>query len=480
MDSAELSRLLGVWTDADERLPDALARTISELVDHGFVPAGSTLPPQRELAQVLGVARGTVASALAMLEAGGYVVSTRGSGTRVRSGRVSAEHRAGGRLFSFTNAPRDVIDLSSGALPASAVTGEVLSAGLDGLDPYLETDGYFPAGLPVLRQAIAEHLTRDGVPTRPAEVLVTSGAQQATSLAIRGLLDPGDLVLTEDPSYRGALCALRDHGVRLEGVPLRDGGIDVSLVARAAVRRPAALYCQTSIHNPTGQSMTRHARAALADVVNRRGLPVIEDCCSYDLTLSGYPASTLTGLVAPELHLSCWTMSKLFWGGLRVGWVKADEARIRRLVELRKVDDLATSIVDQLYAVRLLRRAAAGDAHHTPGVHGAGAPRDGPGVDLAADRRRFRPVGGHRDGRRRIRRAGQAGRGQARRRTEFLTPRRPPHDAAAAPVARRSRTETRIGRRPRRIRATGGNAATAGRSPGVSESDWAIRAGLRG
>ena len=138
MDSAELSRLLGVWTDADERLPDALARTISELVDHGFVPAGSTLPPQRKLAQVLGVARGTVASALAMLEAGGYVVSTRGSGTRVRSGRVSAEHRAGGRLFSFTNAPRDVIDLSSGALPASAVTGEVLSASLDGLDPAVE------------------------------------------------------------------------------------------------------------------------------------------------------------------------------------------------------------------------------------------------------------------------------------------------------------------------------------------------------
>ena len=359
MDSAELSRLLGVWTDADERLPDALARTISELVDHGFVPAGSTLPPQRELAQVLGVARGTVASALAMLEAGGYVVSTRGSGTRVRSGRVSAEHRAGGRLFSFTNAPRDVIDLSSGALPASAVTREVLSASLDGVNPYLETDGYFPAGLPVLRQAIAEHLTRDGVPTRPAEVLVTSGAQQATSLAIRGLLDPGDLVLTEDPSYRGALCALRDHGVRLEGVPLRDGGVDVGLVARAAVRRPAALYCQTSVHNPTGQSMTKDARSALAGVVNRHGLPVVEDCCSYDLTLSGRPASTLTGLVAPELHLSCWTMSKLFWGGLRVGWVRADEARIRRLVELRKVDDLATSIVDQLYAVRLLRRAAA-------------------------------------------------------------------------------------------------------------------------
>ena len=371
MDSAELSRLLGVWTDADARLPDALAKTISDLVDHGFVPAGSTLPAQRELAQVLGVSRGTVTAALAMLESGGYVVSTRGSGTRVRSGRLGGGHRAGGRLFSFTNAPRDVVDLSSGALPASDVTREVLSTGLDGLDAYLETDGYFPAGLPVLRQAIAEHLTRDGIPTRPAEILVTSGAQQATSLVIRSLLDPGDLVLTEDPSYRGALSALRAHGVRLEGVPLRDGGIDVGLVGRAALRRPAALHCQTSVHNPTGQSMRRDVRAALAQIINRCGIPVIEDCCSYDLTLSGRPTSTLTGLVAPELHVSCWTMSKLFWGGLRIGWVRADEARIRRLVELRKIDDLATSIVDQLYAVRLLRRApdARRERHAMLAVH---------------------------------------------------------------------------------------------------------------
>lgn len=357
MDSAELCRLLGVWSDADDRLPDALACTIADLVDHGFVPPGITLPPQRELAAALGVSRGTVASALLRLETEGYTVSARGSGTRVRSGRVGGSKQAGGRLFSFTDTPCYVIDLSTGALPTSKVARQVLADGLDEIADYLDTDGYFPAGLPILRQTIAEHLTRDGICTRPSEILVTSGAQQATDLAIRGLLAAGDLVLAEDPSYRGGLSALRAHGVRLEGVPLRTGGIDAALVRRALSRRPAALYCQTSVHNPTGQSTRRDARIDLAQAANRGGLTIIEDCCSYDLTLHGPPAKTLAGLMDPALHVSCWTISKLFWGGLRVGWIRADESLVRRLVELRKVGDLATSIVDQLYAVRLLRHA---------------------------------------------------------------------------------------------------------------------------
>ena len=87
-------------------------------------------------------------------------------------------------------------------------------------------------------------------------------------------------------------------------------------------------------------------------------------------------------------------------------------------------------------------------------------------VHLAADRRRFWPVGGHRDGRRRLRRAGQTGRGRLAAGPGLSPPRRPPHDAATTPVARRSRTETRIGRCLRRIEATGGNAVTTGRGPG--------------
>lgn len=357
MDAAALSRVLGDWQQTAPRLPDALAAAITELIAAGMVSAGVTLPAQRELAATLGVSRGTVATAFAALEASGQVASVRGSGSRVRSGRGSRRPQEG-RLFSFTAARADVVDLSTGALPASRVAREVLATGLDEASHYLDTDGYFPAGLPVLRQMIAEQLTRDGMPTRPAEVLITSGAQHATFLAINELLEAGELALVEDPGYRGGVAAMRSHGLRLEGIPLSKGGLVLDLLAQAVKRRPAVLYCQTSIHNPTGQTMARSTREQLAELINRHGLLVIEDACSYNLTHNGPPARTLASSVAPQLIVTIGTLSKLFWGGLRVGWLRADEARVRALVERRKVSDLAGSVVDQLLAVRALARAS--------------------------------------------------------------------------------------------------------------------------
>lgn len=351
--------MLGDWPDPDRLLPDALADALIELIDAGLVPAGSALPAQRDCAAVLGVSRATVVAAYATLEARGYLVSTQGSGSRVRSGSSTSAALVEGRLFSFTRSGADVIDLSSGALPASPVTREILQRPLeDELVPYLDTDGYFPAGLPVLRQAIAEHLTRDGIPTQPQEVLVTSGAQQATYLALRSVLQPGDLAVVEDPTYRGSLEALRTIGARVEGVRMTRDGLDADLLARSLARRPVALFCQTSIHNPTGQTMSRAARVRLVELLGGQGTTVIEDCCSYDLTLNGPPARTLATMVDPNLLISLGTLSKLFWGGLRVGWIRASRERIRHLLELRKVEDLASSVVDQLHAVALLKDAA--------------------------------------------------------------------------------------------------------------------------
>jgi DNA-binding transcriptional MocR family regulator len=359
IDASELSRMLGDWAQEQQSLPAALASSLVDLVKAGFVPAGSALPAQRDFATTLGVSRGTVSAAYAALEARGYLVSTQGSGTRVRSGPKWATGLVEGRLFSFTRTSVGSIDLSTGALPASPVTREVLRGALDDeLDPYLDTDGYFPEGLPVLRQAIADHLSRDGIPTHPQQILVTSGAQHATYLSVRGLVGAGDLALTEDPSYRGGLEALRSVGARIEGMRTTREGLDLDLLARSLRRKPAALYCQTGIHNPTGQSMSGRAREQLAEIINRHGLATIEDCCSRDLTLNGPPAKTLAKLVEPDLLISIGTFSKLFWGGLRVGWIRASPDRIRNLLELRKVEDLATSVIDQLHAVSLLHRTS--------------------------------------------------------------------------------------------------------------------------
>lgn len=356
----ELSNLLGHWTTGNATLVDDLVASVGALIDAGLVPVGVGLPPQRGLAQALGVSRGTVTAAYDGLQARGYLASRQGSGSVVCSGRAHLHPRADGRLFSFTSVPGDLLDLSTGALPASEVAREVLGGGLGSVPPsYLATDGYFPAGLPALRRAIADRLTRDGIPTNADQVLVTSGAQQATWVALTALLDAGSLVLTEEPTYRGALGVMRSVRSRIEGLPMAGGGIDPDQVGHALRRTPALLYCQTGIHNPTGRGMTRASRQALAEVVSGR-LCVLEDRTCVDLAISGPPAPpSLAGMVDPELLVTIGSLSKLFWGGIRVGWVRASEATVRGLVEVLKPAHLACSVPDQLLAIELIRRTDA-------------------------------------------------------------------------------------------------------------------------
>lgn len=361
----ELSTLLGRWSTGSGTLVEDLSAALTAAIDEGLLPAGVLLPPQRGLAAALGVSRGVVTSAYAVLEGRGYLVSVQGSGSRVTSAQGQVHARTGGRLLSFTRAPGDVIDLSTGALPASRVASDVIAGDGTGggagdvggqARSYLGTDGYFPAGLPVLRQAIADQLTRDGIPTGADQVLVTAGAQQATWLVITALVGSGDVVLVEEPTYRGALEVMRGQGAQVQGVRMRGGAIDAEQVRRAERRQPALLYCQTAIHNPTGQTTTAAARRSLAEAVNGAGLVTVEDRSMSDLTLTG-PAvlPSLAGQVDPELHLTIGSLSKLFWGGLRVGWVRAAPARIKALNEIRKPVDLGCSVIDQLLGVAMLQ-----------------------------------------------------------------------------------------------------------------------------
>lgn len=355
VDADDLAALLGHWTSGRAALATDLAAALISLMDSGLLPAGCTLPSQRTLAGAIGVARGTVTTAYEDLAARGYVASRRGSGTQVRSVRVPLRNPGEGRLFSFTAQQAGVVDLSTGALPAS----DLATATLDDAEvrEYLTTDGYFPAGIPVLRQRIAAQLTADGLPTSPQEALVTAGAQQATWLVFRALTAAGDLVLVEEPTYRGALEALRVQGMQLRGVPLAAGGVAVDQVRAATRAAPSLLYCQTGLHNPTGRRMAAPARRELADVITRAGLLTVEDRCSADLQLSGPAvAPALAAHADPELVITIGTMSKLFWGGLRIGWVRADAARIRGLTEILKTVQLSLSVRDQLLAARLVEQ----------------------------------------------------------------------------------------------------------------------------
>jgi DNA-binding transcriptional MocR family regulator len=414
--AAQLARLVGGWADEDGggSLPALLGGAIEDLVVANALPDGVLLPPQRALATALGVSRSTVTEAYERLESAGVVETRHGSGSRVRrAGAAGASAADDGRMTTFAQRGDSVVDLSSGALPGlPAVAREYARLPAADLDRLVATDGYLPGGLPALREVVAARSTAAGLPTSAAQVLVTSGAQQAVWLLARTLLSPGDEVLVEDPSYRGALEAFQACGARLTTVPVRADGIDVDLLERLVTRtRYRALYVQPLAHNPTGTSMPLDRRRRLAEIAARHGITVIEDRCSEDLLLDGrVPPRPLVADLPEDLGVVVGTASKLLWGGLRVGWVRAAEPVVRRLTRIRQGVDLAGAPVDQLVATRLLADPLA--------PRGRGPAAGGP-ARLALDHadRRRRAVGrrGHRRGRavRPLPAAGRAARARA-------------------------------------------------------------------
>ncbi len=360
VEAATLSRLLGEWTRSGVPLPRALAGSISELLTVGVLPDRAVLPSQRVLAATLGVSRGTVAEAYEILRAGEHLLTRRGAGSQLRRTRplTGTSSPPDGRLASFTGHGSSAVDLSSGALPGLPLVRDALARLSLGAE--LETDGYHPAGLPRLRAAIADHHTAGGLPTEPAQILVTNGSQQAVWLLAHTVVDPGDEVVVEEPTYRGALEAFRGGGATLLAVPVRADGLDLDLLDRHLTRhRPRLVYCQPTAHNPTGTTLSPAARRGLADVLCRHGVLTVEDTSSADLVLDDLGGRTaLVTLLPPESSLSVGTTSKLLWGGLRVGWIRGDPALIARLTEAKKAIDLGAAVIDQLLAAGLLAHAA--------------------------------------------------------------------------------------------------------------------------
>ncbi|MDJ1131014.1 PLP-dependent aminotransferase family protein [Streptomyces iconiensis] len=383
---SHLSRLLAGWSAAtagaaQRPLPELLAEALRDLAERGDLASGTVLPSQRALASVLGISRSTVTAAYGTLEAEGRLESRQGSGSRLRGTPLTRERAGEGRLASFderghrgTAPGSGTVDLSSGALGSIAAVGEAVDAlGSGDLSALLDSDGYLPYGLPALRAALARVYEEAGTPTEPGQILVTSGSQQAVWLLAQALVDHGDTVAVENPTYRGALEALRGRGARL--VPLPDDGTgtppDAARAVDAAGRprlagllrrvRPRLVYLQPTAHNPTGRTFGPAARAdwaaLLSSLADEQGLFTVEDTSCAELVLdpghSGAPAP-LAARLPGAATATVGTLSKLFWGGLRVGWVRAAPPLVRRLAEIKKSVDLSCPVLDQVVAVRLL------------------------------------------------------------------------------------------------------------------------------
>lgn len=353
--SDRIARLLGNWQAEAATPAEALRLSLAALIEGARLPAGQKMPGQRELADALGIARGTVSSTYGSLISSGHLTARQGSGTYVRALKTIGQG-GDGRLTSFDeHSPRIVADLSSGALPGTAFLSRIMpEMGRQLHEHYLDEAGYYPAGLPALRAEIAALVTEQGLATSSENILITAGSQQAVWLIATALTEPGSLVVVEDPTYRGALEAFAGTGARTRGVPFGPSGIDIGLLASAA-KAADLVYLQPALHNPTGIHTSSVRRAQVARIFDDSRALVVDDQSSADLAWTR--SQRLHGLerhMDPARLLVVGTFSKLFWGGIRVGWIRGPKAIISRLTDLRRGIDLSNSVLDQMAALLLL------------------------------------------------------------------------------------------------------------------------------
>ncbi|EIV91190.1 PLP-dependent aminotransferase family protein [Frankia sp. QA3] len=222
-------------------------------------------------------------------------------------------------------------------------------------------------GDPQLRAAVAARLGRRGLPTRPDDLLVTTGSQQALTLLAAALLEPGDAVVVEDPTYLAVLQCFGFAGARVIAAPTDDQGILPDRLADLVAReRPRLLYLVPTFQNPTGRTMSADRRRAVAEVAARQGLWIVEDDPYGELRYEGTAQPWIASYPdAADRTVLLGSFSKTMAPGMRLGWLRAPAALRRACVIAKQAADLHTSTVDQAAAARYLAEA-------DPDVHIAG------------------------------------------------------------------------------------------------------------
>jgi DNA-binding transcriptional MocR family regulator len=346
-----------------------LSDKLAEAIGRGDLGAGDRLPSERDLAAALGVSRTTAVNAYRELEARGLVRGYVGRGTFVCAApgsepagapfawrgkmAVGAQRTLDPTLRAIVRAASDPALISFAAgIPAlecfptdifRETTDRILRRGARSVLSLSPTEGQ-----PSLRRAIA---TRAGI--RPEQVLIVTGAQQGLDLVARCLLDPGDAVVVDRPGYLGAIQTFRAAGAHLIGWDAGQG--DLNELEDLLLRyRPKLLYTTTTFQNPTGLTWPLPLRRDLLELTARYRLPIVEDEPYRDLSFGAAPPPSLFALDGGRSVIHVGTFSKTLAGGLRLGWVTANEAIVEQLGLVKLRDDVSTASLTQLVVADFL------------------------------------------------------------------------------------------------------------------------------
>lgn len=347
---------------------------IRDMIMEGTLQEGFRLPPERKLAQNLEVNRSTVLNAYRELKADGLVDSRVGQGTVVCARRASGIQNKGimqetlpwrqyfseGMARSRDTMVRDLMELANREDMISFAAG-VAIPGIDSLDAlqniqlrlvkdckhsilhHTPTEGHYP-----LRESISRLMKSRQAYVPPEEVVVLSGSQQGLDLTARSLIDPGDVVVVEEPTFFCALQIFNSLGARILGVPVDGDGMRMDMLESLLQRyKPKLVYTMPTFQNPSGVVMSLERRRQLLNLAYKYRVPILEDDPYGELRYEGEALPSLKALDEFGYVIYLSTFSKVMFAGLRIGWAAAPKPFIHQLTILKQLADLHASSMAQ-------------------------------------------------------------------------------------------------------------------------------------
>ncbi|MDT2760197.1 aminotransferase-like domain-containing protein [Enterococcus xiangfangensis] len=358
-----------MWELAEKKTTPIYQQIIEQVITYiqdGTLKPGDKLPAERKLAAFYQVNRSTVVHALDELVSLGWVLRRQGSGTIVNEGNWgrSTTPRVDWRsLFTQESHPNEpflekiqaslndpsAMDLYSGELPLGLIP-DFRFPSYTWEELLLEEKKQSPLGYRPLQQVICQRIKAEQkIDISSNQVLITSGAQQAMFLLLQVMLQSGDSVAIEDPSFLYSLPIFASAGVKLYGVEMDREGMRVDKLEQLILTKKIKLIIlNPTFQNPTGSTMSKRRRNELIKLSQKYQLPIVEDEVFSELNFSAIPPSLKELAPYQVIHLG--SLSKIFGSSIKIGWVVADQDLIQRLSEAKQMMDFSISIFPQVIA----------------------------------------------------------------------------------------------------------------------------------
>lgn len=333
---------------------------LQELIVTNKLSYGYLLPPVRKLAAFLEINPGTVVSAYKLLEQNGYIFSRAGSGSyvaEITAGSeeehlpAAAEPEAGafasllrplatnGIDFATVMPPPDLLPIDD----FKSILIEVLDRDKGNAFSYQDSQGFKS-----LREAVAAYLKEQGIKAQADNVQIISGAQQGIDIVAKAMLNYGDYVFTENPTYPGAIAAFRSRGAKIVEISMQEDGIDIQdLEAKIRSFRPKLLYIMANIQNPTGYSYSLAKRNRVLGLARRYNAVILEDDYISELDSADLPLAPLKALDRDQRVIYLKSFSKIFMPGLRLAFLLMPPAMVAKVLTIKHNSDISTSGLTQ-------------------------------------------------------------------------------------------------------------------------------------